>query len=186
MKPILWVDPRALDNPYMVSINAVKEHHHDKGKLYTMPLYAHPPKDAERVALFERVELCEVLETPIAYPRLSQRRCVMGIREQIMALPIANKYGIPYSHNWLLSLASNIAEARERELQTKHAKEIEDVMSDYGLLCKDFAQLSNDKAALIADIRKLHRNHCAENTQTAVIGRYALETILTKYEQGGA
>ena len=85
----------------------------------------------------------------------------MSVREQIMALSIdidkSWNETLDYGFNQGLYKAAAIAEAREKELQAKHAKEIEDVMSDYGLLCKDFAQLSNDKAALIAELRGLKR-----------------------------
>lgn len=75
----------------------------------------------------------------------------MSVREQIMAITTCACDGSHFKDGFTAALAeaADIAEAREKEL----LKEIEDLIEDYNLLSKDFAQLSNDKASLIADIR---------------------------------
>ncbi len=65
-EPVLFVNPGDLYDSPVVGINAVRKDHQDKGKYYTLPLYAYPPKGDPRKA--ERNRLISWISSELSDP----------------------------------------------------------------------------------------------------------------------
>ena len=117
---------------------------------------------------------------------MKNKQCV---REQIMAIEpdFAGAQEVHYGSFYRArERAADIAEARERELLAEHEKWKADFNLVYKLLENDIIELNSKHEALIAELRSTPTSCDGDDENDRFLRVGEIESILAKYEKGGA